>query len=100
MAAAATLRCFASGDALGLAHNGMLSPAIGLKPSVARAFGEMRRKLGGDVDLSAFGRVDPDPARMKVKLAADPAGQEGLGPAIFASPTIGWPIAAICARSW
>ena len=43
-----------------------------------QALGEMRRQLGRDVDLAAVGRVDPDPPRVEVKLAADPAGQERL----------------------
>ena len=43
----------------------------------------MRRQFGGDVDLAAAGRIDPDTARVEVELAADPAGEERLGPAIF-----------------
>jgi hypothetical protein len=43
----------------------------------------MLRQVSGDVDLSAVGRVDPDPASVEVQLAADPAGDEGLRSAIF-----------------
>ena len=54
------------------------------KPSVARLSARCGGKLGGDVDLAAVRRVDPQPPRMEMELAADPAGQERLGPAIFA----------------
>ena len=43
----------------------------------------MVRKLGGDVDRAAVGRINPDAPRVQMQLAADPAGQERLGPAIF-----------------
>ena len=36
-----------------------------------------------DIDLSAIGRIDPDPPGVKMQLAADPAGKKSLGPAIF-----------------
>ena len=54
-----------------------------VEPEHGQALGEMRRQFGGDVDLAAAGRVDPDPARVEVKLAADPAGEERLRSAIF-----------------
>ena len=61
-----------------------LSPASGSKPSVAR----LSAKCGGRSAVTSIappsGRVDPDPPRVKVQLAADPAGQERLRPAIFA----------------
>ena len=41
----------------------------------------MLGQLGGDVDL-AVGPVDLQPARVEMELAADPAGEERLGPAI------------------
>ena len=43
----------------------------------------MRREVGSDVDLAATRRIDPDPPRVQVELAADAARQEGLHPAIF-----------------
>ncbi len=72
----------ASGAALALTVTSA-SASGSVEPQHRQALGEMRRQLGGDVDLAAVGRVDPDAPRMEVELAADPAGQERLGPAIF-----------------
>src|SRR5690242_11393485 len=43
----------------------------------------MRWKFSRDVDCAAVWCIDPYPPRMQMELAADPAGQERLGPAIF-----------------
>ena len=40
-------------------------------------------QFGGDVKRLAVGPVDPEATRVQVHLATDPAGQEGIGPAIF-----------------
>jgi len=66
----------------GSRRNGPNSVVL-LKTDGREALGDVRRELGRDIDLSASGGVNPQLPGMKVKLAADAAGQEGLGPAIF-----------------
>src|SRR5829696_3212383 len=100
LATAATFRFFASGDCDGLGwSSGMDSPCISSKPSVAR----LSAMCGG---RSAVTSMTPSGASMRIRrawrwsLRLIPPVRKASGPPYLASPTMGWPIAAMCARSW
>ena len=58
-------------------------PVHFLEAKHGQRLGEVRRQFGLAVDDLAARSVDPEPARMQMQLAADPAGQHRLGSAIF-----------------
>ena len=43
----------------------------------------MRRQWRSNVDHLIIGRFDPDPARVKMELSTDAAGQKGFWATIF-----------------
>ena len=78
-----------------------ISPAAASKPERRQALGEMRPAARRVTSI-----LPPSGASIRIlracrcSLRLIPPVRNASGPPYFASPTIGWPIAAICARSW
>ena len=66
------------------------------------ALAHMRRQRRADVDRALAARMrQHDPPRQQVQLVLDAAGQFQFWMLKYlGSPTIGWPIWVVCARSW
>ena len=80
------------------AYRGACSRRASVRNRSWQGFGDVRRQFRR-TSISAVRRIDADPARVKVELAADPPSQECLGPPYLHRQRSG-PIAAMCARSW
>ena len=99
-AAAATLRCFASGAELTSA------PAAEHRPPAHRSPASQGSPRNAAASSAVTSIVPPSGASILIRrawrwsLRLIPPVRNASGPPYLASPTIGWPIAAMCARSW